>query len=38
MIYAKCIWETQIAKDKIEFEKMKINSKNTVYCEGKKLS
>lgn len=34
MIYAKCIWETQIAKDKIEFEKMKINNKNTVYCEG----
>ena len=34
MIYAKCIWGTQIAKDKNDFEKMKMESKYTVYCEG----
>nr|DAR20266.1 MAG TPA: hypothetical protein [Caudoviricetes sp.] len=34
MIYAKCIRGTQIAKDKNEFEEMKMYSKNTVYCEG----
>lgn len=34
MIYAKCIWGSQIAKNKEDFEKMKEISKYTVYCEG----
>lgn len=34
MIYAKCIWGSQIAKNKDDLEKMKEISNNTVYCEG----